>query len=158
MMDNLRATPATGLASLLDRLPLQDPDPALWERIQLARSRQQWRRRLHQRRWLGGSLAAAAALLVVLLPRVIDAPENTGAATDWQASSQALEQEWQAGAHATMDPRFRAELNLIDLQLQAAYDRGAEPAELASLWRLRSEALQELLRSHSEPMLAVTRI
>lgn len=158
MMDKLHGMPAKGSASLLERLPLREPDPALWERIQRERGRRQWRQRVRRRSWLAGSLAAAALLLVVLLPRMAVDPETGGELTHWRASAQTLEHEWQASGRATLDSRFRAELNLIDVQLQAAYDRGATEAELAPLWKLRSDALQELLRSDNDQPLAITRI
>lgn len=157
MMDTLHGAAANTVTSLLDRLPLQDPDPALWQRIQSAHSRRR-QRRLRRQSWLGASMAAAAVLLVVFWPRPAVDSDGAAALTDWQANSRTLEQAWHASGRATMDPRLRAELNLIDLQLQAAYDRGAADAELAPLWKLRSETLQELLRGGDEPMLAVTRI
>ena len=145
------------VAALLGGLPEHDPRPDLWSRIQFAHQRRKRQRRRHGI-WLGAMLASAAVLLVVLLPRssVVD----TGAAdpAGWQARSHALEQEWLASSRESMDPRYRTELKLIDAQLQAAYDRGANPNELAPLWKLRSEALQELLRSDNGSVRAVTRI
>jgi hypothetical protein len=157
MMDSLHGAPAKAVNVLLDRLPLQDPDPALGQPIQTAHVQRRRRRRQH-RSWMGASLAAAALLLVFLWPRTAQLPDGAGAISDWQANSRMLEQAWHASGRATMDPRLRAELNLIDLQLQAAYDRGAADAELAPLWKLRSETLQELLSDGVAPVLAVTRI
>jgi hypothetical protein len=108
--------------------------------------------------WLAGSLVTAALLFGALVPHSSRLDTSMPKPGEWQARSHALEQEWLASSRESMDPRYRAELRLIDAQLQAAYDRGASPSELAPLWKLRSEALQELVRSDNGRVRAVTRI
>jgi hypothetical protein len=61
-------------------------------------------------------------------------------------------------SRSTPDPRLRTELRLIDLELQTAYDRGATANELIPLWKLRNEALRELIDSDGSRMRSVTRI
>ncbi|WP_371279853.1 hypothetical protein [Dokdonella sp.] len=144
-------------ASRWELLPEFDPDPALWSRIQSRRAHQQVRRRQRQR-WVASGLAVAALLCVVAVSRFqIEQPKPDQVAV-WQGYSQALEQEWLAMARATPDPRVRAELRLIDLELQTAYDRGAAESELIPLWKLRNEALRELIDNDVSRMRAVTRL
>lgn len=157
MMSNSESDTKVRFAALLGGLPEHDPRPDLWSRIQFAHQRRKRQRRRHGI-WLGAMLASAALLLVVLLPRSTEFDPGAAEPTGWQARSHALEQEWLESSRESMDPRYRAELKLIDAQLQAAYDRGANPNELAPLWKLRSEALQELIRSDNGSVRAVTRI
>ncbi|MGB0132880.1 hypothetical protein, partial [Dokdonella sp.] len=103
-------------------------------------------------------LSAAALLCVVAVSRVqLGVPESDQVAT-WQSHSQALELEWQRMSRSTPDPRARTELRLIDLELQTAYDRGATADELVPLWKLRSDALRELIENDGSRMRSVTRI
>lgn len=145
------------VAALLRGLPEREPRPDLWSRIQFAHQRRKRLRRRHGI-WLGAMLASAAVLLVVLLPRSSEVDPGAAEPSVWQARSHALEREWLASSRESMDPRYRAELRLIDAQLQAAYDRGANRDELAPLWKLRSEALQELISNDNGRVRAVTRI
>ena len=156
MMSRSETNTGGRLAALLGGLPEYDPRPDLWSRIQFVHQRRKRRRR--HGAWMAGMLASAALLLVALVPRSPQVVPVTAEPGDWQARSHALEREWQASSPGFMDPRYRAELRLIDAQLQAAYDRGAKPHELVPLWKLRSEALQELVRSDNGRVRAVTRI
>lgn len=147
---NLRA------ASPWLQLPEFEPDPALWSRIQSARS--QLLRRRQRKRWLAVSLAAAALLCVAIVSRVQLGLSQSEDVAFWQEHSQSLEQEWLAMSRSTPDPRARTELRLIDLELQTAYDRGATEGELIPLWKLRNEALRELIDSNGSRQRSVTRI
>lgn len=154
-MSSDRVRTVGSVSRLLSALPEHDPDPGLWLRIQSARARRQ---RLRRRSWLGAGLAAAAVLVVAVLARAPSTPPSASDVASWRERSHVLEQEWLASSRTAMDPRLRAELRLIDGQLQAAYDRGATDGELVPLWKLRSEALQDLIRSDDASMRAVTRI
>lgn len=143
--------------SPLQRLPEFDPDPELWSRIQARRLHRLGRIRLRNR-WIAGGLSVAALLCVVAVSRVQLELPQTGDVAIWQGQSQDLEQEWLTMSRATPDPRLRTELRLIDLELQAAYDRGATANELIPLWKLRSEALRELIDNDVSRMRSITRI
>lgn len=143
------------LALLLEGLPDFEPDPGLWARIQAARARRQRRRR---NAWLGGGLAAAAVLCVVLLGRDRLPSGSAGDLASWREQAQSLESQWRTMAADALDPRSRAELRLIDAELQSAYDRGAGDDELIPLWKLRSAALQDLIRGDNDRLRAATRI
>lgn len=134
----MREIPATAFDAR--RLPVFEPDPALWSRIAAAHLR---RRRLGQ--W---GLAAAATVLLgvagVLLVRTPQAPAPQWA--EAQRESQALEAEWRRladGGRPTAVGLTR--LRSIDAALQAAYDRGGDASEVVPLWRQRNEALRGLI-------------
>lgn len=142
------------------RLPEFAPDPGLWSRIEAARHAQRsWQR------WRAGSFAVAAAMLaglgVLMLPHA-----RPGLSQDMlagQRESQALEGEWRAlvgSSHPALGTT--AQLRVIDAALQAAYDRGARPDELAPLWHERNQALRGLISRFQDggvrDALAVTRI
>ena len=149
---------ASRVATLLRELPEHEPAADLWARIQSAQGRRRQRRRLRQGIWLGSALAAAALLVVALIPRTTQVRDAQSELAVWQARSHTLEQEWLAASRESMDPRYRAELRLIDVHLQSAYDRGANDSELIPLWKLRSEALRDLIRSDNGRVRALTRI
>lgn len=144
-------------AAALQALPEFDPDPALWSRIQASRA-QLLQRRRHRNRWLATGLSAAALVCVVAVSSIQLGLSKADEVAEWQGHSQALEQEWLAMSRSTPDPRLRTELRLIDLELQTAYDRGATANELIPLWKLRNEALRELIDSDGSRMRSVTRI
>lgn len=141
----------------LQHLPEFDPDPALWSRIQARRVRVEARRR-QRNRWIGAGFSVAAMLCAVVVSRVQLGQQQTDSVTVWQQHSRDLEQEWLTMSRAAPDPRARAELRLIDLELQTAYDRGATANELIPLWKLRNEALRELIDNDFSRMRSVTRI
>lgn len=141
--------------SQLFRLPEFEPDPALWTRIEAAHQRRSAVRRKRRIGWLAGGLAAACAV-VTLFP--IAHVQSGDSVAVWQQRSQELEREWQSQSRTQLDPRSRAQLRLIDLDLQSAYDRGAEELELVPLWKLRSSLLRELVDSSGETTRLVTRI
>jgi hypothetical protein len=142
----------------LRQLPEFEPDPALWARIESAHARQANARRWRHGGWLASGLAAALAAIVVLPGIRPDAAAPLDEVATWQQRSQALEQQWQALPPASADPRARAELRLIDVELQSAYDRGAVATELVPLWKLRSEALHGLVNGNNPRSRAITRI
>ena len=67
----------------------------------------------------------------------------------WLERSRSLEQELSRLRLASDAPGgavgLEAELARIDRALQAAYDRGATPAELAPLWQQRTDTLDSLV-------------
>jgi hypothetical protein len=140
------------------QLPEFAPGPGLWQRIEVAQ-----RRQVRGRRWRLGGLAAAAAMIAgvaVLLQHPATQPLQQDTLAG-QRESQTLENEWQqlAGGAARGGTTH---LRVIDAALQAAYDRGAAPDELAPLWQERNQALRGLIErfqhSTSHDVLAVTRI
>ena len=155
MQTPYRETRATH--DVLRRLPEFEPDPALWSRVVAAHGRQANRVRHTRARWIGSAIAAVAAAFFVL-PRGNDAGPLQDEVTQWQLRSQALELQWQDGARTAGDPRVRAELRLIDVELQAAYDRGAATSEVVPLWKQRSEALHSLINNDHPRAPSVTRI
>ncbi len=139
----------------LFQLPEFEPDPALWTRIEAAHQRRTSARRNRRIGWLAGGLAAACAV-ITLLPVTRDRSADSVAV--WQQRSQELEREWQSQSRVQLDPRARAQLRLIDLDLQSAYDRGADELELVPLWKLRNALLRELVDGSGETTRLVTRI
>ena len=139
------------------RLPEFEPDPELWSRIVTARGQQLRAVRRRRAGWIGSAIAAATAVFFIL-PRGGDLGPMQDEVTQWRLRSQALEQQWQDSARTAGDPRARAELRLIDIELQAAYDRGAATSEVVPLWKLRSEALHSLISNDHPRAPAVTRI
>lgn len=135
----MREIPSTGRAPNLFRLPVFEPDPALWSRIAAAHVRRRRARRA------GFALAATVLLGVgaaLLRPLQAPAPQWTEA----QRESQALEAEWQRIADAGRPaPLGLSRLRSIDAALQAAYDRGADEQEIAPLWQRRNDALRGLI-------------
>jgi len=133
-----------------------EPSPDLWGRIAQAHLARRTRRR---RLRIGGGASAALAVMALALLLPLRAPVTT----DWQARAQALEIELRALPPRTVgtdDPAaLEAESRLVQIDgaLQAAYDRGARPAELVPLWKARSELLSTLLTVRQENV-AVTRI
>lgn len=124
------------LRQQLQNLPDATPSVALWER--LADARQQQVRR--QRRVIAGGTAACAALAATLLfnldPRLGDgesAPVTANTITPAPTTPVAS-----IASHES--------LHHIDRELQLAYARNADDAELASLWAVR----QGLLHSRTD--------
>jgi hypothetical protein len=142
------------------RLPVFAPNAGLWSRIEAAH-----RAQAKTQRWRLGGLAAAAAVLggigVLMLPHTL--PTLSQDILAGQRESQALEGEWRqlvGSAHPTLGTT--AQLRVIDAELQAAYDRGAQTDELAPLWQERNRALRGLISRFQDggarDALAVTRI
>lgn len=139
----------------LMRLPEFDPDPGLWARIDATNARRISAQRNQRLRWLASGIAASVALFLIL-PGTRDVSDSGLA--EWQQRSQSLEQEWRSLARQSVDSRSQAQLRLIDLDLQSAYDRGATESELAPLWKLRIDILSELIERSGATTRLVTRI
>lgn len=135
------------LHPVLAELPVFEPDTALWSRIAAAHESAKRPVKPRRRPWrLAVGFATAAALVVAViatLPRTEVVPP---ALVDGQRESQTLESEWRALTPVANRPAASlARLYMIDAALQAAYDRGAEPAELKPLWQQRNDALRGLI-------------
>ena len=115
----------------LQHLPDTAPSDALWQRIAEAR-----RRQLRRQRGAVAGGAAACMLLAVatLVPRMTASP----------APSPALAEAVPSPIPATQSTQPDA-LQRIDRELQLAYARNADDAELAALWTVR----RDLARTHS---------
>lgn len=142
--------PEMSLKSLhLDDLPTFDPPDHLWPRIVAERQRRQASRR---RTFVGAALAAGIALAAVALPHLMSSrpPAFDNGVVELQRRSQALEHELAALTTDGAGPiESEAELRLIEVALQAAYDRGGELEEIAPLWRQRNELLSSLIAVHA---------
>ena len=147
-------TAAPSIRALLGRLPEFSPPDQVWTRIVATRRQRQRRRRL-----LGGAAVAIAASLVAVavLPLHNPAPMD-GEIALWQARSETLEKQWRSEPVGIRgDAHLRAQLRLIDGELQAAYDRNAGSVELAALWKTRSNTLNDLI-SRGPSAVALTRL
>ena len=139
------------LHPVLAELPVFEPDTALWSRIAAAHetAKKPVAPIMRRRPWrLAAGFATAAALVVAIiatLPRT--AVEPAAIIVDGQRESQTLESEWRTLTPVAMSRPAAgiARLHMIDAALQAAYDRGAEPAELKPLWQQRNDALRGLI-------------
>jgi hypothetical protein len=138
------------LHPVLAELPVHEPDPALWSRIAAAHAHASKPvaskpKRRPLRLALGFATAAALVVAVIAtMPRNDDPPARV---VEGQRESQTLESEWRTltPVAATRPAAGIARLHMIDAALQAAYDRGAEPAELKPLWQQRNDALRGLI-------------
>ena len=133
----------------LAELPVFEPDGALWSRIEAAHERARKPAAAKPKRRplrLAIGFATAAALVVAVIATL---PRNDvePALVEGQRESQTLESEWRTltPAAATRPAAGIARLHMIDAALQAAYDRGAAPAELKPLWQQRNDALRGLI-------------
>jgi hypothetical protein len=136
------------LHPVLAELPVFEPDPKLWSRIATAHADSVQPARpvaRRSRRWIG-ALAAAAAIVVAVIATVPRTHVEPALADEAQHESQTLEREWRELTPVANRPAAGlARLYMIDAALQAAYDRGAEPAELKPLWQQRNDALRGLI-------------
>ena len=137
------------LHPVLAELPVHEPDPALWSRIAAAHagSIRPVASKPKRRPWRLAIGFATAASLVVAVIATLPRNEVEPALVEGQRESQSLESEWRTltPAAATRPAAGIARLHMIDAALQAAYDRGAEPAELKPLWQQRNDALRGLI-------------
>lgn len=120
----------------LGALPEPPLPAALWPRVARARRRQLARHRIA----LGGGVAALFALLVVpgRLPDPGAFPPSDPAAD--AAADAAATHVMPARAAVAADPDAR--LRILDRELQAAYHRGSDQAEIAQLWQARAALLR----------------
>jgi hypothetical protein len=136
------------LHPVLAELPTFEPDAALWSRIAAAHESANKPARPEPRRrpWrLAAGFATAAALVVAVIATLPRTDIEPAALVEGQRESQTLESEWRSLAVANRPAASLARLYMIDAALQAAYDRGAEPAELKPLWQQRNDALRGLI-------------
>ena len=138
------------LHPVLAELPVFEPDTALWSRIAAAHERAKTPAKPIPRRrpWrLAAGFATAAALVVAVIATLPRNDVEPASIVDGQRESQTLESEWRAITPVAMNRPAAglARLHMIDAALQAAYDRGAEPAELKPLWQQRNDALRGLI-------------
>lgn len=155
-MHEIEATTQAMARARLRDLPEFDPRGELWSRIEAGLARRSAAARQRRVRWTAGCAAAALAAVVVLPSALRHSPAESVDA--YLQRSHALEQQWHSSPRAGADPLLRAELQLIDGELQAAYDRGARDEELLPLWKRRGDALQHLLDSNATSLQAVVRI
>ena len=135
----------------IDRLPVFEPSDALWSRVVARRAARVRRARLT-------TLAAAsvAVFAIAIGWRVAVRPAGEELAGDGQARSSALEVELararaQSAAPDATVRDVEARLARVDDALQSAYDRRADHAELARLWRERGELEAALLAAYQRP-------
>ncbi len=139
------------------QLPVFDPNPALWVRIQTLERRQQRRRRRLRFGILGGAGALALALIALALP---GGSWRSGAADELaarQATSRQLQERLVSRSSGQGDFSAGSALRVIDAELQEAYDRNAADDELKALWALRNEILRALV-ADGRSIQSVTRI
>lgn len=121
---------------LVERLAAHDDPPlpaGLWPRVARARRRQV----LARRAILGGGVVALGALL--LLPMRLPGPGDMPG--DDTPARVAATDPAPARAPAATDPAAR--LRILDRELQDAYRRGSDAAEIAQLWEARAALLRE---------------
>lgn len=138
---------------LVDAMP---PD-GLWARIETTHQIRRVRRRSH--RILGTTLTCALTGVFALGYLQMRQPREH---IDWQARAEALElqlhtlqHDTRGGANGTGE--VEVELGAIDHSLQSAYESGAQPNDLAALWKRRSELLDTLIVARKQNLL-LTRI
>lgn len=180
MSDRFSVPPASPTSPLFAALPTFEPPPALWLRIERARRRPERARRwlaLAAAAGVGAiALAGWQAFSGTGLDRgvrtevplaatsAIDADdvavngahESAGIGAALSASmerSHALERALTLAraSGVVMQVALEGELARIDARLQRAYDRGAPPRELATLWAERADTLETLLAAYRHP-------
>jgi len=151
----LNPTVSEAVRRTLAQLPEFDPPAARWLDVMSTRRARGTRRRQHG--WTAFAAAAAAAVLAVaLVPGWrAPAPGVAGEALAAQVQrSRQLEQDLaraRGGVGNLALITVETDLARVDGALQAAYDRGAGPAELELLWRERTAALETLLAGYRHP-------
>lgn len=115
----------------LNSLPDPELPTGLWRKIDS-------RRRRRQMRSVGWAAAASLAALVVMSIAVLNGPTAPP-----PPARQYLAAE---STSAGRDPEqaWVAEIRALDQQLQAAYERGADAADVAHLWEARRLALAQV--------------
>jgi hypothetical protein len=146
----LNPTLPESLRATLAELPQFDAPASLWLKIA---PRQQ--RTPRWRPWAAAAALAAGVFAVALGGWRGAQPVDAAATSPWASASRTLESELlMARSSAQATPAAlsaEAELARLDGVIQAAYDRGADSAELESLWRTRSMVLRTLLASYRNP-------
>ena len=111
----------------LERLPEAELPAALWSRVESGRKKQVVRRRV------GLGIASLALVSTLFLPMIF--PLVTSRDDPLSASPLAVHQP------ARSAEEIQADLLAVDRALQAAYDRGADDAEIAPMWVIRNALL-----------------
>ena len=139
----LRAPEA--LRRRLADVPAFDPPAWLDARVHATLAQAPRRRRAG---WPAVAVAASLLAAIALAWRA-PGPRDPSSEAAWLERSRSLEQELSRLRLASDAPGgtvgLEAELARIDRALQAAYDRGATPAELAPLWQQRTATLDSLV-------------
>lgn len=139
-------------------LPEFDPVPALWERIRGGNARRLRLRRVRQMGGIGLAFAVVAALVMQGMGWSIDTQSGVQGISDGRVQSQQLQDQLEARGRAPLDSDVQARLRLVDGYLQAAYDQGADESELNSLWALRNQLLELMVRQDKGDTRLLTRI
>lgn len=155
-MTNEARSPSTVKA--LQLLPEFDPQPALWTRIEGLRERHVSRRRRRRVSLLGMSIAASFLAVVIFIAGFRAQQPQQADLSGWQRESLTLEARWRESSGKAPDARARSQLQLIDAQLQAAYDQAATATVLIPLWKQRNETLRELVEHDGRGVRSITRI
>ncbi|HET7843828.1 MAG TPA: hypothetical protein VFL14_06735 [Xanthomonadales bacterium] len=151
----LNPTVSEQLERTLAQLPEFAPTGNGWLGVMAARRARSGARRRRAGALLAVAAAAVVALAIALPLRLAPPAVDAGAtiAAEVQRSRQ-LEADLANARTAGGNPMLiavEADLARVDGALQAAYDRGASPAELEPLWRARTAALETLLAGYRHP-------
>ena len=119
----------------LNDLPDHEPNAALWAKLSEARQRQQLRQRSLMAAGTTACAALAATTFFVLGPGLVDEAAAPNAVTSIPTSITSPES-----------------LHRIDRELQLAYARNADEAELASLWAVRRDILHARPDEYVQPL------
>lgn len=147
----LNPTVSDALRRTLAQLPEFDPPASRWLDV-IAAHRARAKRPPRWRPWAAAAVlvAGAAGALVAGLGR----PGATGTLVAEVERSRLLEQRLAEARVVRGAPALiavEADLARVDGALQAAYDRGAAPAELEALWQQRTATLETLLAGYRHP-------
>ena len=117
----------------LERLPEAELPAALWSRVESGRKKQVVRRRV------GLGIASLALVSTLFLPMIF--PLVTSRDDPLPASPLATH------SPARSAEEIQADVQAVDRALQAAYDRGADDAEIAPMWVIRDALLASIKTS-----------
>ena len=117
----------------LRRLPEADLPDSLWSRVESGRKKQVIRRRF------GMGIASLALVSALSLPVIF--PLLTGSNDTMYADRTAMHPP------ARSVEEIQADVQAVDRALQAAYDRGADDAEIAPMWVIRDALLASVKAS-----------
>ena len=117
----------------LERLPEAELPAALWSRVESGRKKQVVRRRV------GLGIASLALVSTLFLPMIF--PLVTSRDDPLPASPLAMQEP------ARSAEEIQADVQAVDRALQAAYDRGADDAEIAPMWVIRDALLASIKTS-----------
>ncbi len=139
-------------------LPEFDPDPTLWERIRRDHARRIQVRRIRQFGGFGLGLALVAVVVTQGIRWSVDSDPGYQGISDGRVQSQRLQDQLESMGSQPFGSDVQARLRLVDNDLQAAYDHGADDSELKSLWALRNQLLESMVRQDTDHARLLTRI